>query len=172
MGTPLKTLRYYHLLIGLAFGLLCLGCADVNIYVAVWTPQPCPNFLKHNQASTPCPRSSSCPIANQTPGQKRPASITVDMGAKTISYHITDQWGIVGCTHDPQHVSLGNCDSTLFTTTFVQNSLKLSPVLTGSHIGEVIISGEDANNNNKVVRWRSLCNNTTPGDDVTWTQLP
>jgi hypothetical protein len=142
----------------------------VKIYVAVWTPGPLPNFIKHNQASTPCRGSSSCPIASQTPGKKRPATIGVDMGAKTISYYITDQWGIVGCTHDPQHVSLGNCDSKLFTTTFVPNSLKVYQLTTGSYRGEVIISGEDANNNNKMVRWRSLCNMNS--DDVTWIQLP
>jgi hypothetical protein len=172
MGTPLKILKYYHLLIGLVFGLLCFGCAGVDVYIAVRTSKPCPHFLKHNQASTPCPGSSPCPTPNPGPipsgSPTQVANITVYTGATTISYYFTDGWGVVGCTHDPKHVSLGNCKSTLFTTTFVLGTLTVQPA-SGAYAGEVTISGVDKSTNT-MFSWRSSCNNQTKDDDVTWTQ--
>jgi hypothetical protein len=171
MGTSLKDLKCYHLLIGLVFGLLCFGCA-VKVFVAIRTAVPFPNFTKHNQtASTPCPGSSPCQVANQTP---RPnptlGTINVDTGKTYISYYITDAYGVVGCTHDPNHVSSENCRSTLFKTTFVAGSLKPAQLANGSKAGEIMISGQDAGNNNKAVSWVSL-QNDYKDDDVTWIQV-
>lgn len=185
MGTPLKDLKYYHLLIAFVFGLLCFGCASkqsssagagVTDGVAVtWNKTPVPNFTKHNQIVASCPNPSSppviCPTSGPTPTPipNHPAQFCWYMSNGNngyISYRFVDQWGATGSTHSQNNESQENCGSPLFSTTLSNVTVTTNPP-TGASAGEVTITGYNANNKMVWVSFQNGCRD----DDVNWKRL-